>query len=58
MYSVDIDSFVFDFEVRKVESYINENKQEYSECDIVYLSALYPRDADNADDLLKKVYTS
>lgn len=55
MYSVDIDSFVFDFEVRKIQAYIKENSTYYQECDIVYLSALYPKDAENANELIKKV---
>ncbi len=55
MYSVDIDSFVFDFEVRKIQAYIKENSTYYQECDIVYLSALYPKDAENTNELIKKV---
>ncbi len=55
LYSVDVDSFVFDFEVRKTETYIKTNIQEYKDCDIVFLSALYPRDGENADELLEKI---
>ncbi len=55
MYSVDVDSFVFDFEVKRVESYLNTNSAEYKECDIVYLSALYPRDTENKEEFLNKV---
>ncbi len=55
VYSVDVDSFVFDFEVRKVDGYIKANATGYEECDIVYSAALYPRDAQTADELLKKV---
>ena len=55
VYSVDVDSFVFDFEVRKVKSFITSNEPEYKDCDIVYLSALYPQDSQNIDELTEKI---
>ncbi len=54
-YAVDMDSFVFDFEVRKLQTYIKTNSQEYCECDILYSSALYPQDSENLTDLIEKL---
>lgn len=49
-YTVDIDSFVFDFEVRKLETFIKENQTTYNDCDIEYSAVLYPQDfTDNAE---------
>lgn len=55
LYSVDMDSFVFDFEVRKLATYINEMRQEYPEYDIVYSAALCPQDGETADVLIPKL---
>ena len=54
-YAVDMDSFVFDFEVRQIETYIKTIGDEYQACDIVYSSALFPQDGENADILIKKL---
>lgn len=54
-YAVDMDSFVYDFEVRKLETYINTNKQEFEECDIVYSTVLYPQDGEEMGQLLIKL---
>ena len=54
-YAVDMDSFVYDFEVRKLVTYINTNKPEFKECDIVYSSALYPQDGEEIGQLLAKL---
>ena len=54
-YSVDMDSFVYDFEIRKLQTYIKSNSAEYQECDILYSSALYPQDGENAEDIMKKL---
>ena len=54
-YAVDMDSFVYDFEVRKLETYINTNKPDFKECDIVYSSALYPKDGEEIGQLLAKL---
>ena len=54
-YAVDKDSFVHDFEVRKLETYINTNKPEFKECDIVYSSVLYPQDGEEIGQLLTKI---
>lgn len=54
-YSVDMDSFVHDFEVRKLHTYINSNLYEFQECDILYSSALYPQDGEQLVDLVGKL---
>ena len=54
-YSVDMDSFVHDFEVRKLQTYINSNSYEFQECDILYSSALYPQDGEQLVDLIGKL---
>ena len=55
LYSVDMDSFVFDFEIRKFNTYIKEQRQEKPEYDIVYSAVLFPQDGENADDLILKL---
>ena len=54
-YAVDMDSFVYDFEVRKLQTFIKTNSAEYKECDILYSSALYPQDGEKMEDLIKKL---
>ena len=54
-YTVDMDSVVFDFDVRKLKTYIKTNSAEYSECDILYSSALYPQDGDTAEKIFNKL---
>ena len=54
-YSVDMDSFVHDFEVRKLQTYINSNSYEFQDCDILYSSALYPQDGEQLVDLIGKL---
>lgn len=55
LYSVDMDSFVFDFEVRKLDTYIKGIRQEYPEYDIVYSAVLCPQDGETADELILKL---
>ena len=55
LYSVDMDSFVFDFEIRTLATYINEMRPEYPEYDIVYSAALCPQDGETADVLIPKL---
>ena len=50
-----MDSFVYDFEVRKLETYIKTNKPDFKECDIVYSSVLYPQDGEEIGQLLTKL---
>lgn len=54
-YAVDMDSFVFDFEVRKLKTYIEAKNQEYPESDIVYSAVLYPQDSEDIEDLIIKI---
>ena len=54
-YTVDMDSFVYDFEVRKLQTYIKTNIHEYLDCDIEYASALYPQDSDTIAGLIEKI---
>ncbi len=54
-YSVDMDSFVFDFESRKLDSYIKTQRQKNPEYDIVYSAVLYPKDGENISELIKKI---
>ena len=54
-YTVDIDSFVFDFEVRKLETFIKENKTTYNDCDIEYSAVLYPQDFTDNTEIPDKI---
>ena len=54
-YAVDMESYVFDFEIRKLQTFIKTNSADFKECDILYSSALYPQDGDNADVIMKKL---
>lgn len=55
LYSVDMDSFVFDFEVRKIDNYIKERRQEQPEYDIVYSAVLYPQDSESVEEIILKL---
>ncbi len=44
-YSIDMDSFVFDFEKRKIETYIKEKNEQNPEYNLEYSSVLIPRDS-------------
>ena len=50
-----MDSFVFDFEVRKLKTYIETKRQEYPESDIVHSAVLYPQDSENIEDLITRI---
>lgn len=54
-YAVDMDSFVHDFEVRKLQTYIKTNLHDFIECDILYSSALYPQDGEKIGDFVEKL---
>ena len=54
-YSVDMDSFVYDFEVRKLDNYIKTIRQENPECDILYSAVLYPQDGESIEELKTKI---
>lgn len=50
-----MDSFVHDFEVRKLQTYIKSIQNEFLECDILYSSVLYPQDGELLSDIIKKL---
>ncbi len=54
-YTVDIDSFVFDFEVRKLETYITANRENYEACEIEYSAVLYPQDFTDNTEIPDKI---
>lgn len=54
-YAVDMDSFVHDFEVRKLSTYINTQNKENPTYDIMYSSALYPQDGEEIGALIEKL---
>lgn len=54
-YASDMDSFVFDFEVRKLETYISKLNKENPDYDIMYSAALYPQDGGDINDLFAKL---
>lgn len=54
-YAVDMDSFVFDFEVRKLETYIKTLRKENIDSDIVYSAVLCPQDGDDIKTLTEKM---
>ncbi len=54
-YAVDIDSFVYDFEVRKLDTFIKTLNKENEGYDIMYSSALYPQDGNNLKSIIDKL---
>ena len=54
-YSVDMDSFVYDFEVRKLSTYVGSLNKENPEYDIMYSSALCPQDGEDINVLVEKL---
>ena len=54
-YSVDMDSFVYDFEVRKLATYITKLNKENPDYDIMYSSALCPQDGDEISVLSNRL---
>ena len=54
-YAVDMESYVFDFEIRKLQTFIKTNSADFKECDILYSAVLYPQDGENADIIIKKL---
>ncbi len=51
----DADNFSADFIKKRIEEFINANKKSYENCDIMFSYGIYPRDALDDIDLLKKV---
>ena len=54
-YSVDMDSFVYDFEVRKLSTYVGTLNKEKPDYDIMYSSALCPQDGEEINVLIEKL---
>ena len=54
-YSVDMDSFVYDFEVRKLATYVGKLNKENPDYDIMYSSALCPQDGEDINVLVEKL---
>ena len=54
-YMVDMDSFVFDFEIRKLETYIESNKENYLENNLEYSAVLCPRDGETLPEIVEKL---
>lgn len=54
-YAVDKDSFIYDFEIRKLNTYINSIDKDFKEYDIMYSSRLCPQDGDNIKILVEKL---
>jgi signal transduction histidine kinase/DNA-binding response OmpR family regulator len=54
-YAVDMESYVFDFEIRKLQTYIKTNSADFKECDILYSAVLYPQDGENIDIIINKL---
>ena len=54
-YSVDMDSFVYDFEVRKLATYVGKLNKQNPDYDIMYSSALCPQDGDEVSVLSEKL---
>ena len=54
-YCVDMDSFVYDFEVRKLATYVGRLNKQNSDYDIMYSSALCPQDSDEISVLSSKL---
>lgn len=55
LYCIDMDSFVHDFEVRKLQTYIKSIQNDFLECDILYSSVLYPQDGELLSDIIEKL---
>jgi signal transduction histidine kinase len=54
-YAVGMESYVYDLDTRKLQDTIKTYSADFKECDILYSSALYPQDGDNADVIMKKL---
>ena len=54
-YMLDMDSFVFDFEIRKLETYIESNKENYLENNLEYSAVLCPRDGETLPEIVEKL---
>lgn len=58
LYAVDMDSYALEFNRKKLEGYVKICGKEFEKCDILYSTALYPNDASDAEELIKKAKLS
>ena len=54
-YAVDMDSFVYDFQIRKLKTYVTALNEDFKEYDIMYSSALCPQDGEDVKILFEKL---
>ena len=54
-YAVDMDSFVYDFQIRKLKTYVTALNEDFKEYDIMYSSALCPQDGDDVKILFERL---
>lgn len=53
-YALDVESYVYDFEIRKLSTYIKELNKENEKYDIMYSALLYPQDEKDKTKIAKK----
>lgn len=56
-YAVDVESFVHDFQIRKLETIIDTNNKENPEYDIMYSTLLYPENEEDKNKIIEKLHT-
>ena len=56
-YALDIESFVHDFQIRKLETYIDTKNKENPEYDIMYSTVLYPENEEDKNKIIEKLNT-
>ena len=56
-YALDMDSFVYDFQIRKLKTYVTALNEDFKEYDIMYSSALCPQDGEDVKVLFEQLNT-
>ena len=54
-YSLDVESYVYDFEIRKLDTYIKELNKENDKYDIMYSALLYPQDEEDKTKIMEEL---
>lgn len=54
-YAFDMDSFVYDFQIRKLKTYVTALNEDFKEYDIMYSSALCPQDGEEVKVIFEKL---
>ena len=54
-YSLDVESYVYDFEIRKLDTYIKELNKENDKYDIMYSTLLYPQDEEDKTKIMEEL---